>query len=78
LWRATPSPVATGTRGSCRFGRKTPEVRQCSDPLACRLALEAPSAAGDYTLVITLVQEQVRWFDEADERNGVAYRIRVT
>jgi len=46
--------------------------------VACRLALEAPSAAGDYTLVITLVQEQVRWFDEADERNGVTYRIRVT
>lgn len=55
-----------------------PQALPPSARVACRLTLEAPPTLGDYTLVITLVQEQVRWFDEADQANGVAYRIRVT
>jgi hypothetical protein len=43
----------------------------------CRLALEVPAVSGGYTIRVTLVQEQVRWFDEVDSRNGWTVRVRV-
>jgi hypothetical protein len=47
------------------------------DTVRCRLALETPRDRGDYTLRITLVQEQVRWFDDDDSSNGWTTRVRV-
>jgi hypothetical protein len=43
----------------------------------CRFALEVPHLPGDYTIRVTLVQEQVRWFDEVDSANGWTTRVRV-
>jgi Domain of unknown function (DUF4915) len=43
----------------------------------CRVALEVPAIPGDYTIRVTLVQEQVRWFDEVDSANGWTKRLRV-
>lgn len=43
----------------------------------CRIALEVPAVSGCYTIRVTLVQEQVRWFDEVDSRNGWTVRVRV-
>jgi acetolactate synthase I/II/III large subunit len=43
----------------------------------CRVALEVPAIPGDYTIRVTLVQEQVRWFDEVDITNGWTMRLRV-
>jgi len=36
-----------------------------------------PAVAGDYTIRLTLVQEEVRWFDEVDIGNGWTARVRV-
>jgi hypothetical protein len=41
-------------------------------------ALEAPTAPRDYRLVVTLVQEHVRWFDETSPENAMSRRVRVT
>jgi hypothetical protein len=41
------------------------------------LRVEAPPGAGHRLLRISPVQEQVRWFDDADPANGVAVRVRV-
>jgi acetolactate synthase-1/2/3 large subunit len=43
----------------------------------CRLGLVAPSRPGDYELRVTLVQEEVAWFDDHDEGSGFATRVRV-
>ena len=43
----------------------------------CRVALKVPAIPGDYTIRVTLVQEQVRWFDEVDSANGWTKRLRV-
>ena len=47
------------------------------DAAECRVALEVPAIPGDYTIRVTLVQEQVRWFDEVDSANGWTMRLRV-
>src|SRR4051794_34988935 len=39
--------------------------------------VEAPAGAGDRLLRISVVQEQVRWFDDVDAANGVAARVAV-
>jgi len=85
LVSAAPNPVHLSYRWAPDSGAPPieglrsvlPQALPPSTRVACPLALEAPPTPGDYTLVITLVQEQVRWFDEADPQNGVAYRIRV-
>jgi hypothetical protein len=41
------------------------------------LRVEAPPGAGHRLLRISPVQEQVRWFDDADPANGVAVQVRV-
>jgi hypothetical protein len=38
----------------------------------------APAAAGDYTLAMTLLQENVAWFDDVDPANGVRGVVTVT
>jgi acetolactate synthase I/II/III large subunit len=43
----------------------------------CRLGLVAPSRPGDYELRVTLVQEEVAWFDDHDHTSGFAVRVRV-
>jgi acetolactate synthase-1/2/3 large subunit len=43
----------------------------------CRLGLVAPSRPGDYELRVTLVQEEVAWFDDHDHTSGFATRVRV-
>jgi acetolactate synthase I/II/III large subunit len=55
-----------------------PEALPPSVRRSCRLSLEAPRDPGDYKLVITLVQEQVRWFDEVADGNALATRVLVT
>jgi hypothetical protein len=42
---------------------------------AMRLALRAPSESGVYDLSITLVQEQVAWFDDISPGNGLMVTI---
>jgi Domain of unknown function (DUF4915) len=61
-------------------GRRT-RLREAIAPRASSngtFALEAPSAPGDYRLVVTLVQEHVRWFDETSPENAMSRRVRVT
>ena len=43
----------------------------------CRVTVKAPDTPGDYVLKITLVQEQVRWFDEVEAANSWTARIGV-
>jgi hypothetical protein len=44
----------------------------------CYLGLRAPAAPGVYELVVTLVQEEVAWFDALDEGNAWRGTVRVT
>ncbi|MBA3272542.1 MAG: DUF4915 domain-containing protein [Chthoniobacterales bacterium] len=37
----------------------------------CEVSVHAPEAPGDYTLLLTLVQEQVAWFHEIDPQNAL-------
>lgn len=41
------------------------------------MRVTAPSSPGDYLLQLALVQEGVRWFDEADPGHGCKIRVRV-
>jgi hypothetical protein len=43
----------------------------------CRFSLRAPETLGDYRLVVTLVQEQVAWFDELDARNAWSGQVHI-
>jgi acetolactate synthase-1/2/3 large subunit len=43
----------------------------------CRFTLRAPEERGDHRLTVTLVQEQVAWFDDLDERNAWSGRVQI-
>ena len=43
----------------------------------CRFSLRTPQAPGDYRLIVTLVQEQVAWFDELDPRNAWSGQVHI-
>jgi hypothetical protein len=86
LVSAPPNPVNVsyrwldGPRGApLAEGLRSPLPRPLppDDVVECRLALETPAVPGEYTLRITLVQEQVRWFDDVDSANGWTARVRV-
>jgi hypothetical protein len=86
LVSAPPNPVNISYRwldgppgAPLAEGRRSPVPRPLppGDAIECRVALETPPAPGDYTLRITLVQEQVRWFDDVDSANAWTARVRV-
>jgi hypothetical protein len=43
----------------------------------CRFGLAAPTAAGNYELHLTLVQEGIAWFNDLDARNACSALVRV-
>lgn len=55
-----------------------PEPLPPGSTARCRAALRAPATPGEYAVRITLVQEQIRWFDEVDGANAWTMRLRVT
>jgi hypothetical protein len=80
---APPNPVHLSYRW-VREGRVEEGVRSIlPHPIVagaaadCRLGLVAPSNPGDYELRVTLVQEEVAWFDDHDHSNGFSARVRV-
>jgi acetolactate synthase-1/2/3 large subunit len=46
-------------------------------PATCRLKLWAPPTPGNYRLRITLVQEDVAWFDDIHPENGCEHAVEV-
>ncbi len=42
------------------------------------LRIPSPELAGEYLLRVTLVQEDVHWFDDLDPANGCSLRVRVS
>jgi acetolactate synthase-1/2/3 large subunit len=46
-------------------------------PAKCRLKVWAPAKPGRYRLRITLVQEEIAWFDELHPENGCEYPVEV-
>ncbi|MGA9566854.1 MAG: DUF4915 domain-containing protein, partial [Candidatus Korobacteraceae bacterium] len=42
-----------------------------------RMDIQAPDSAGEFEIVVTLVQEGVAWFSDLDELNGCFARVRV-
>jgi acetolactate synthase-1/2/3 large subunit len=88
LVSAPPNPVLLSYRWfAARTGRWLPEPEALRTrlphtlvpgrPAACRMKVRAPAAPGKYRLRITLVQEHVAWFDEADPQNACERRVEV-
>jgi hypothetical protein len=46
-------------------------------PAGCRLSVRAPARPGYYLLRITLVQEEVAWFDELHSENAMEHAVTV-
>jgi hypothetical protein len=83
LVSAPPHPV----HGSYRWvgpttleGTRTPlpEAIPPGGEPRCRFSVRAPAEPGEYELVVTLVQEEVAWFDALDEGNAWRGTVRVT
>jgi acetolactate synthase I/II/III large subunit len=70
--RDDPKTVIEGTR------TRLPEAIPPGGELRCVFSVRAPSTPAEYDLVVTLVQEEVAWFDRLDERNALRARVRVT
>ena len=71
-WRdAAGAVVLEGLRGAL------PRPLAPGAAAAVRAGLLTPWDEGDYELHVTLVQEHVRWFDDADPANGLRVRARV-
>jgi hypothetical protein len=86
LVSAPPNPVNVSYRwleGPPRVplaeGLRSPLPRRLPPGAAaeCRVPLEVPAIPGNYKILVTLVQEHVRWFDEVDSANGWTMRLRV-
>jgi acetolactate synthase-1/2/3 large subunit len=69
--RRDPDDVIEGDRSVL------PEALPPRAERACPFSLRTPPEPGDYTLVITLVQEHVAWFDDLDEQNAWSGRLRI-
>ena len=46
-------------------------------PMECKISVKAPPRAGDFVLLVTLVQEYVTWFDTADPASGSRHHVSV-
>lgn len=44
----------------------------------CRVNVQAPECTGEYTLLLTLVQEQVAWFHQLDPENALRADVTIT
>jgi hypothetical protein len=49
---------------------RLPKTLAPGESLRCRIELQSPDIEGEARLTITMLQEQVVWFDELDEGNG--------
>jgi hypothetical protein len=86
LVSAPPNPVQLSYKwiptdgGEPLEGMRTqlPEALPPAGEICCRLALETPHRPGDYSLVITLVQEGVAWFVDLDSANALRARVRIS
>lgn len=47
------------------------------ESIRCRIEVQPPDIDGEVRLTITMLQEQVVWFDELDERNGYSTVVEV-
>jgi uncharacterized protein DUF4915 len=56
---------------------RLPKTLSPGESIRCRIELQAPDAEGEVKLTITMVQEQVTWFDELDEGNGCSAVVRI-
>jgi acetolactate synthase-1/2/3 large subunit len=54
-----------------------PEALVPAAARTCTFSLTTPERPGDYRLVVTLVQEQVAWFDDLDEQNAWSGSVRI-
>jgi hypothetical protein len=57
---------------------RLPRTLAPGERVACRVRIVAPQRAGQLRLVVTLVQEYVRWFDEVGEENAVTGMVEIT
>ena len=69
--RRDPDVVIEGTR------TVLPQALPPGIERTCPFSLLAPERPGDYNLVVTLVQEQVAWFDSLDHDNAWRGHVRV-
>ena len=84
---APPHPVVASYKWiEAASGRQQPEEGLRSplpralpprQPVACKVLLRTPAAEGDFTVRLTLVQEQVAWFDDVDAESAYSQRVRV-
>jgi acetolactate synthase-1/2/3 large subunit len=85
LVSAPPNPVNLAYKwypdsgGSFLEGPRTrlPQTIPPRGSTTAKLALEAPSAPGGYRLLVTLVQEHVRWFDEVSAENASTHDVKI-
>jgi acetolactate synthase I/II/III large subunit len=86
LVSAPPNPVHISHRWLDRHrsnnvvegGRSVlPEALVPAAARTCTFSLKTPERPGDYRLAVTLVQEQVAWFDDLDEQNAWSGSVRV-
>lgn len=82
---AAPHPVRIGCAWVSAGGRRTEQRQRTQlrrslppgEPETCRVTLQAPDRPGRYTLVVTLVQEGVRWFDAVSAANSWTTEVAV-
>jgi 2-polyprenyl-3-methyl-5-hydroxy-6-metoxy-1,4-benzoquinol methylase len=79
---AQNQPLALPSRRTALYPPAIPTTAfpQCDRPVAQRYFVQiiAPELAGQYTLQVTLVQEQVRWFDRPPLRCAQQFSLLVT
>jgi hypothetical protein len=83
LVSAPPNPVHISYRwsehGEVIEGDRSilPEALPPGVERTCPFSLRTPETPGDYRLVVTLVQEQVAWFDELDPQNAWSGQVQI-
>jgi hypothetical protein len=55
-----------------------PRALPPGESLDCAMRIAAPEPPGVYTLAVTLLQEQVAWFDDVAPENGVRDEVAIT
>jgi len=86
LHAAEPFPVQVGARwvahddGSVTDGMraKLPGTVAPGTSTEGEIVLTAPDRAAAYTLILTAVQEGVRWFDAVEATNATSARVQIT
>lgn len=76
-YRWIPAGLDPSVQGIEGMRSRLPQALRPYQPVVCRFKVVAPQREGEFILRLTLVQEDVAWFDALDEANSCSQLVHI-